>query len=87
MKLTKSQTQLIKAAKEAGYTVEIGRNCVDIFKVDRKGRSVKVADSVVYPISKGVRIYQDGTANRLDVELGSANTIRTQKMIRQILGV
>lgn len=77
MQLTKSQEKLIQDAKSAGYTVEISGACVDVFKVSRSGGSV----------SKGIRVYEDGTAHRLDVELGSANTIRTQKMMRKILGV
>jgi hypothetical protein len=74
MKFTKSQAQLIEDAKAAGYSVQESATSVDIFKATKAGR-----------ITRGIRICEDGTAFRLDVELGSANTIRTQKVMRSIL--
>jgi hypothetical protein len=78
---------LLSDAREAGYVVEIGLSCVDIFKVNTKGRSLEVGGKSIHPISRGIRIYADGTANRMDVELGSTTLIRTQKMMRKILGL
>lgn len=74
MKLTNAQTKLIDKARLAGYTVEIYAHCVDISK--GKGRSLR-----------GLRLYEDGTAHRCDVELGSSTVIRTQKTMKEILGI
>lgn len=74
MTLTKSQAQLIEDAKAAGYSIQEFATSVDIFKATKAGR-----------ITRGIRLTEDGTAFRLDVELGSANTIRTQKAMRSIL--
>ena len=74
MQLTKSQSQLVEEARAAGYTVEESTTSIDIFRANKSGRIVR-----------GIRLCEDRTAFRLDVELGSANTIRTQKSMRSIL--
>lgn len=77
MKLTKAQNKIVEDAKVKGYIIEFHNWCVEIYK--KKENSALIA--------KGIRIYDDGTAHRLDVELGSANVIRTQKVMRYILGI
>lgn len=76
MGLTKSQAKLVEDAENAGYTIQYFPTSVDIFKARQSGK-----------IERGIRLSEDGTAFRLDVELGSANTIRTQKSMRSILGI
>ncbi len=74
MNLTPMQTKLVSDAQAAGY------------QVSHSDRSVLISKgSKVAP--KGIRLYEDGTAHRTDVDHGSALTIRTQKQMRQILGV
>lgn len=74
MKTTKAQRKLINDAQIAGCTVEIGSTYTDISKVDKQG-------------FVGIRINEDGTAHRTDVSADSALTIRTQKVMREILGL
>jgi len=58
---------LIEDAKRAGYTVEAHEGRLDIFKLD--GRTGN--------FSKGIRIHEDGTCNRLDIDLAVATNLRT----------
>ena len=87
MRTTKAQRKLINDARIAGYTVGECSSCIDIFKVDKEAKPVKTMAGLVYPISIGIRMEMDGTAHRKDVSSDSALTIRTQKMMREILGL
>ena len=87
MRTTKAQRKLINDARIAGYTVGECSSCIDIFKVNKEAKPVKTMAGLVYPISIGIRMEMDGTAHRKDVSADSALTIRTQKMMREILGL
>lgn len=75
MKLTKGQQALVDQARAAGYTIEASDKSVDIFK--KSGRA----------ISLGIRLCEDSTAYRIDVELGSALLLRSQKQMKEVLGL
>jgi hypothetical protein len=74
METTRSMRRLIDDAKARGLTVREREQFCDI----NRGKTLR---------SLGIRIWPDGTATRNDIELSLCLAIRTQKQMREILGL
>jgi hypothetical protein len=78
MKLTKAMQQLVLDAQSAGYTVRQGENNLDIVKLTKHAKPRAI---------KGLRIWADGNAIDITMDLAAAKAIRTQKEWRKFLGI
>lgn len=73
-----AKQQIISDAILAGYILKTGESFIDLVKPDQRHP---------HRIASGLRIYQDGVAVRLDVELSLALGIQSHAQMRKILGI
>lgn len=78
MKLTPAKQQIVEDAVSAGYVREDGDFWIDLVKRSKHRKPRVLA---------GIRLYRDGTAIRLDVDLSVATGIRSHAAIRAQLGI
>ena len=78
MKLTVAKQQICDDAMRAGYVREDGEYSIDLVKYSKHKQPIVLA---------GLRIYQDGTAIRLDIDLRVASGIRSHAVMRAVLGI
>lgn len=78
MRLTPAKQQIVDDAVSAGYVREDGESWIGLVKRS-KHRKPRVP--------AGIRLYRDGTAFRLDVDLGVAAGIRSHAAMRAQLGI
>lgn len=78
MKLTSAKQQIVDDALKAGYSFEDGEYSVDLVRFSKHKQPRLLG---------GVRIYQDGTAVRLDIDLAVATGIRSHASMRAVLGI
>jgi hypothetical protein len=78
VKITPAKKQIIDDAVSAGYAREDGEFSVDLVKLSKHKKPRVLA---------GLRIYQDGTAVRLDIDLSIAIGIRSHAGMRAVLGI
>lgn len=72
-----AKSRLLEDARDAGYDIEWHGVHVNIVKRTPKTRK----------ITYGIKLCEDGTAFRIDVDLGVTTTIRTFKQMRDVLGI
>lgn len=84
MTLSPSLSRLVNEARDAGFSVVMNGNRVDIYKGRNPSRHSLP--------NRGVRIYLSPTgafhmAHRIDVDLSLALDLRTIKLTREVLGL
>lgn len=69
---------LIRDARSAGYTVKEGAT-TEIYRTDRRSTHGK--------IQRGLQIFDNGTACRMDTDLDVCSSVRDVATMRSILGI